>query len=279
MATVLFGEFGGKNHERSVFNLREKALLIQAVSGATDSLSKALIASNKNFSGHVDKIKLWFGDVTAELIVELKKNVNKMHSTFIAPETFITFIDARGQYHHPYMGRMPLNNIADAQYDEAMMKGGEREKLDEFVGAFVYPLSWVNPHGEYKGHVGSGMNIYINHGFFRSNLNSRIRKQLILHEYSHKALFTVDYAVETPMPGGEDGAWLVYGPKDCQYLATQNVKETIRNADCWGRFLCSFATVEGGAKRCILPDSFDKSKNIKKKRASAPRKRICCSLM
>jgi len=73
MATVLFGEFGGKNHERSVFNLQEKALLMNAVSGATESLSKALIASNKNFSGHSAQIKLWFGDVTAEHIVALKK--------------------------------------------------------------------------------------------------------------------------------------------------------------------------------------------------------------
>ena len=73
MATVLFGEFGGKNHERSVFNLQEKALVLQAVSDASECLSKALIASNKNFSGHVDQIELWFGDVTAELIVALKK--------------------------------------------------------------------------------------------------------------------------------------------------------------------------------------------------------------
>ena len=68
-------------------------------------------------------------------------------------------------------------------------------------------------------------------------------EQAILHEYSHKALFTVDYAVETPKPGGEDGAWLVYGQKDCQYLATQNVEDTMRNADCWGYFLCSFTAV------------------------------------
>jgi len=240
MATVLFGEFGGKNHERSVFNLQEKALLMNAVSGATESLSKALIASNKNFSGHLDQIKLWFGDVTAEHIVALKKNVNKMHSTLIAPETFITFIDARGQYYHPYMGRMPLNNIADAQYDQLMMKGGERKKVNKFSSAFVYPLSWENPHGEYNGHVGSGMNIYINHDFFSPNRSSRMREKLILHEYSHKALFTVDYAVETPKPGGEDGAWFVYGQKDCQYLATQNVEDTMRNADCWGYFLSSF---------------------------------------
>jgi len=240
MATVLFGEFGGKNHERSVFNLREKALLMNAVSGATESLSKALIASNKNFSGHVDQIKLWFGDVTAELIVELKKNVNKMHSTFTAPETFITFIDAREQYIHPYMGRMPLNNIADAQYDELMMKGGERQKVKKFIGAFIYPLSWANPHGQYNGHVGSGMNIYISAGFFLSHLNNRMREQIILHEYSHKALFTVDYALETRGRGGEDGAWPVYGPKDCQYLATQNVLEAMRNADGWAYFLISF---------------------------------------
>jgi len=276
MATVLFGEFGGKNHERSVFNLREKALLMKAVSGATGSLSKALIASNKNFSGHLDQIKLWFGDVTAEHIVELKKNVNKMHSTFIAPETFITFIDARGQYFRPYMGRMPLNNIPDAQYDEAMIRGGGRVKIDEAFTGFVYHLSWANPHGQYNAHVGSGMNIYINHGFFASNLNSRAREQVILHEYSHKALLTVDYAVETPAQGGEDGAWIVYGEEDCQYLATQNVGDTMRNADCWSYFLSSFPAGEGDAKRCILPDSFDKYKNIKKKGASDKRR---CSLM
>ena len=51
-----------------------------------------------------------------------------MHSTLIEAETFITFIDARGQSFHPYMGRMPLNNIADAQYDELMMKGGGKKK-------------------------------------------------------------------------------------------------------------------------------------------------------
>ena len=165
MATVLFGEFGCKNHERSVFNPQEKALLMQSVSDATESLSKALIESNKNFSGHVDQIKLWFGDMTAEHIVALKKNVNKMHSTLIAPETFIKFIDAREQSFHPYMGRMPLNNIADAQYDELMMKGGERQKVSKFSNAFVYHLSWANPHGQYNGHVGSGMNAYISEFF------------------------------------------------------------------------------------------------------------------
>ena len=270
MATVLFGEFGGKNHERSVFNLKEKALLMAAVSDATESLSKALIASNKNFSGHLDQIKLWFGDVTAEHIVALKKNVNKMHSTLIAPETFIKFIDARGQYYHPYMGRMPLNYIADAPYDELMMKGGEREKLSKYCGAFVYPLSWANSHGQYNAHVGSGMNIYISHGFFWSHLNSRIREHVILHEYSHKVLFTVDYALETPSQGGEDGAWPVYGEDDCRYLATQNAEEAMRNADCLVYFLDSFNGVG------ILPDSFDKYKNIKKKGASDKRR---CSLM
>jgi len=164
-----------------------------------------------------------------------------MHSTLTAPETFITFIDARGQSFHPYMGIMPLNNIADAQYDELMMKGGERQKVGKFSNAFVYHLSWANPHGQYNGHVGSGMNIYISDGFFWSRLNNKMREQIILHEYSHKALLTVDYAVETPEPyGRKDGAWLVFGQMACQYLATQNVEETMRNADCWGRFLCSF---------------------------------------
>jgi len=253
MATVLFGEFGGKNHERSIFNLREKALLMAAVSDATESLSKALIASNKNFSGHVDQIKLWFGDVTAELIVALKKNVNKMHSKFTAPETFITFIDARKQYFHPYMGKMPLNNIPDAQYDELMMKGGERQKLNKFCDAFVYHLSWENPNGKYNGHVGSGMNIYIGERFFYFTKTNKYREQAILHEYSHKALKTVDYTMETPKPGGEDGSWFVYGLMDCQYLATQNVKETIRNADCWGYFLCSFTKVDSGRVNTIRP--------------------------
>ena len=141
------------------------------------------------------------------------------------------------------MGSMPLNNIPDAQYDELMMKGGEREKLAEFVGAFVYHLSWANIHGEYKGHVGSGMNIYISHAFFRSILNSTMREHVILHEYSHKALLTVDYAVETPAQGGEDVSWFVYSQKDCQYLATQNVEDTMRNADCWAYFMCSFTAV------------------------------------
>ena len=240
MATVLFGEFGGKNHERSVFNHLEKALIIQAVSDATESLSKALIASNKNFSGHSAQIKLWFGDVTAEHIVALKKNVNKMHSTFTTAETFIKFIDARGQYLHYNMGRLPLNNIADAQYDEAMIRGGRRVKVNKDCDAWVYSLSWPDFNEKYSSHVGTVMNIYIAENFFCSTNNNKMREQAILHEYSHKALLTVDYAVETPEPDSEDGAWLVYGEEDCQYLAAQNVEETMRNADCLGYFLCSF---------------------------------------
>jgi len=240
MATVLFGKFGGKNHKRSVFNLLEKALLMQAVSDATESLSKALIASNKNFSGHYDQIKLWFGDVTAELIVALKKNVNKMHSTFMAPETFITFIDARGQYFHLNMGRLPLNNIADAQYDEAIIRGGERVKIDEGTGAFVYSLSWPDFEGSHRAHVGSGLNIYIGCSFFSDTTTNKWREKTILHEYSHKLLKTVDYAMATPEPDSADGSRPVYGEEDCQYLATQNVLDTIRNADCWGYFLSGF---------------------------------------
>jgi len=273
MATVLFGEFGGKNHERSVFNLQEKAILMQTVSDATESLSQALIASNKNFSGHVDQIKLWFGDVTAEHIVALKKNVNKMHSTFTTAETFIKFIDARGQYLHYNMGRLPLNNIADAQYDEAMIRGGRRVKVNKDCDAWVYSLSWPDFNEKYSSHVGTVMNIYIAENFFCSTNNNKMREQAILHEYSHKALLTVDYAVETPEPDSEDGAWFVYGRKNCQYLATQNVEDTMRNADCWGYFLSSFNGVG------ILPDNFDKYKKIKKKRVCAPRKKMCCSLM
>jgi len=243
MATVLFGEFGGKNHERSVFNVQEKALLMQSVSDATESLSKALIASNKNFSGHLDKIKLWFGDVTAEHIVALKKNVNKMHSTFISPETFITFIDARGQHFHPYMGRMPLNNIADAQYDELMMKGGERKKVNKSVNAWVYPLSWPDFNEKYSSHVGTVMNIYIGERFFYFTNNNKKREQIILHEYSHKALLTVDYAVTRSNLKNNDCEF-IYSEEECQDLATEKNLEAIRNADCWGYFLRSFTEVE-----------------------------------
>jgi len=244
MATVLFGEFGGKNHERSVFNHLEKALIIQAVSDATESLSKALIASNKNFSGHSAQIKLWFGDVTAEHIVALKKNVNKMHSTLTAPETFIKFIDARGQYFHYNMGRLPFNNIADAQYDEAIIRGGERVKINEGIAAFVYSLSWPDFEGSHRAHVGSGLNIYLGCLFFSATRTNKCREKAILHECSHKLLKTVDYAMATPTPEGADGAWSVYGEDDCQYLATQNVEETMRNADCLAYFLCSFTPVD-----------------------------------
>ena len=68
-----------------------------------------------------------------------------MHSTLIAPETLITFIDARGQYFHPYMDRMPLNYIADAQYDELMMKKGGKEKrsINVVVPLFITYLGQI----------------------------------------------------------------------------------------------------------------------------------------
>ena len=104
----------------------------------------------------------------------------------------------------------------------------------------MYPLSWPDFNEKYFSHVGTVMNIYIGENFFCSTYDNKTREQAILHEYSHKALFTVDYAVETPEPDGKDGAWLVYGQEDCQYLATQNVLDTMRNADCLGYFLSSF---------------------------------------
>ncbi len=52
-----------------------------------------------------------------------------MHSFFTDPKTFIKFIDARGQYfRYLNLGRLPLSNIPDAKYDEAMMKGGGKSK-------------------------------------------------------------------------------------------------------------------------------------------------------
>jgi hypothetical protein len=60
---------------------------------------------------------------------DLKRAVYNMHSTFMDPKTFIKFIDARGQYFHPYMGRLPLSNIADANMITFKVVPGSDQRL------------------------------------------------------------------------------------------------------------------------------------------------------
>jgi hypothetical protein len=66
----------------------------------------------------------------------------------------------------------------------------------------------------------------------------------MLHEYSHKAIGTVDYAVSIPDPNKADDCRFVYGEYKCQWLATKNVQEAMKNAECWARFLGSFTEAE-----------------------------------
>jgi hypothetical protein len=240
MAIVFFGHFGGKDHPSSHFESHEQQILSQAVADASESISQALIAARHNFKGYHDQIKLWFGEVTPEQMEDLKRAVYNMHSTFMDPKTFIKFIDARGQYFHPYMGRLPLSNIADAKYDELMMQGGKRTKIREYNTGLTYPLSWASSDGKYNGHAGSVMNIYIGAEYFSSSRSKKMCEQTILHEYSHKALFTVDYAVIRPSRVNPGDCAFIYGKEDCLWLATQNSQETIRNAACWGYFLSGF---------------------------------------
>ncbi len=244
MAIVFFGHFGGKDHPSSHFESHEQQILSQAVADASESISQALIAARHNFKGYHDQIKLWFGEVTPEQMEDLKRAVYNMHSTFMDPKTFIKFIDARGQYFHPYMGRMTLSNIADAKYDELMMQGGKRTKISEYTHGLSYPLSWASSDGKYNGHAGSVMNIYIGAKYFCFSTSKKVREQTILHEYSHKALFSVDYAVSIPDPNKDKESTFIYGEKKCQWLATINSLEAMRNADCWAFFLSGFTEVE-----------------------------------
>ena len=160
MPTVFFGQFGGKDHPHSNFSSEEQELLKQSVADATATLSQALVVANKNFKGYHDNIKLWFGKIDSVMFVNLKKSVYRMHSSMRDPATFIKFIDAREQYFHPYIGRLPLDNVPDAHFDELMMKGGPRTKIPVWSNAFNYHLSWPDPNDKYSGHVGSVMNIY-----------------------------------------------------------------------------------------------------------------------
>ncbi len=240
MAIVFFGHFGGKDHPSSHFESHEQQILSQAVADVSESISQALIAARHNFKGYHDQIKLWFGEVTPEQMEDLKRAVYNMHSTFMDPKTFIKFIDARGQYFHPYMGRLPLSNIADAKYDELMMQGGKRTKISEHTHGLVYHLSWPSSDGKYNGHAGSVMNIYIGAKYFCFSTSKKVREETILHEYSHKVLFTVDYAVTKPSRVNPGDYVFIFGKKKCKSLAIVNSLEAIRNAECWGYFLSGF---------------------------------------
>ncbi len=171
---------------------------------------------------------------------DLKRAVYNMHSTFMDPKTFIKFIDARGQYSRSIIARLPLDNVTDEHYDALIMKGGPRVIPPRTDRAAVFPLSWPNSDDKYHSHAGSVLNIYIRVGFFGVGLGHTMRMQILLHEYSHKAIGTVDYAVSIPDPNKADDCMFIYGKEDCQWLATQNSQETIRNADCWGYFLNGF---------------------------------------
>ncbi len=244
MATVFFGHFGAKNHPSSHFNDHEQQLLKLAVSDAEYTLSQALIAARHNFKGHHDKIKLWFGEVDPEQITFLKRAVYKMHSTFLEPKTFIKFIDARGQYYRENMARLPLDNVTDVHYDALIMEGGPRVMPSQWTYGGVFTLSWANSDDRHHVHAGSVLNIHIRQAFFADYVDNKKREQFMLHEYSHKVMRTVDYAVSIPDPNKADDCIFVYGEDMCQWLATKNVQEAMKNAECWARFLGSFTEVE-----------------------------------
>jgi hypothetical protein len=142
------------------------------------------------------------------------------------------------------MARMPLNNIADARYDELIMQGGERKKIHVGKGGFIYSISWPNFDGLCNAHVGSVMNIYIADSYFNDTTTRKFREKILLHECSHKILFTTDYAVSIPDPNKDKESTFIYGEKNGQWLATINSLEAMRNADCWAFFLCSFTEEE-----------------------------------
>jgi hypothetical protein len=101
-----------------------------------------------------------------------------------------------------------------------------------------------------------------------------MREQTILHEYSHNALFTVDYAVTRPSRVNPGDCAFIYDEEACQWLATVNSLEAIRNADCWGYFLCGFTEVE---KRQIKVEAMIEQKVAQKVAVKRKRKRIFSS--
>jgi hypothetical protein len=120
------------------------------------------------------------------------------------------------------------------------MNGGERININENIAAFVYSLSWPDTDENHSAHIGSVINMYIGSAFFASTTMDKRREKTVLHEYSHKSLKTLDYAVTIPSRVNPGDCAFIYGKEDCLWLATQNSQETIRNADCWGYFLNGF---------------------------------------
>ncbi|MCK5819512.1 MAG: hypothetical protein KAH18_09745 [Psychromonas sp.] len=248
MVGVLFGYFGVINDPDKQFTEDEKSSLRLSVAYVDYILYKVNQACIRNFEGDLDKIKLWFGDASPEVIVELKKNTHKLLSIFTDTERYIKFINAREQ--HLMKGvarRLPENNRPDQLYDNAIAQGGERSMGPENLNAFVFPLSWSDPSDQCSGHVGSVMNIYIGNYYFNTSRSFLMKAHTIIHELSHKILFTVDYAYrEYP----DNNKFLkagyfsdVYGENKCKLLAIENPKEAMRNADCMAYFFCCFVNL------------------------------------
>ena len=78
MATVLFGEFGCKNHERSVFNPQEKALLMQSVSDATEKFLFDAISAFDKLSVAPD---------TAFISKTFSRTLKTLRSLFLPPNS------------------------------------------------------------------------------------------------------------------------------------------------------------------------------------------------
>ncbi|MCK5819763.1 MAG: hypothetical protein KAH18_11095 [Psychromonas sp.] len=239
MSTVLFGYFGAKSHQQSEFTAKEKNLLTLAVAGAEEHLFKAMQACFRNFEEDLDDIYKWFGDISKEFIIYLKKMIYQLHSIFTDPEIFIKFIDARGQYYHPYPWRLPIDGIPDLRYNELVLEGGKRTRVDDCTNGFVYPLSWQDLNSKLFSHAGSVINIYIADNCFEPSYSCKERARFILHEVSHKAISTVDYRL-IPINAHRIESFMVTDEIDCLCLAITDPDDAKRNAQCWAYFLWCF---------------------------------------
>ncbi len=158
----------------------------------------------------------WFGSADD---ATLKENLTRMNLVVQDAVRTVTFVQASGL--DLRVDYNPLNALAPPTLWPPTKPNNPADR-----GAFyglAYPVD-ATKLGESmtKGHVGSGMRIYLGRAYFSEGYTSLERPQTIYHELSHKVLATNDH---------------VYGSDKCRALARSNSAEAITNADNYGYFL------------------------------------------
>lgn len=254
------------------FNSCQKISLAATVRASVCQIIKANSIAEKNFSGYLDHMKLWFGRPTEKNIAILKKMVIEMHAAFSDTTKYISFIkkvrespkeftglsdftDFSGHGSRIAINRTRKNKLLNARpkwmYDVVPGRHFDVNKttcfgedLNQDVFTVNKPESYIGnwctyTHGRVhysRNHtdVNGGYQIYIGENMFDPSATKEDCCQIIFHQMACE-LFNAEDEEHSLGIGASP-----YGREACMEIAViRNRERTSEHSGCVGLFIAS----------------------------------------